>query len=137
MQKKNHYLFSRSLKIFLIHLISVNLVEKFTQTEVNHNNNKTGIDSSRIRNDPENFSIIMIIISQVMILYLSINKWFQIYNQHTFYWGNFKFASSSQWQFTWDSSPARKTKFSLFDWFILIWFGKKKISINVPPRELK
>ena len=74
MQKKNHYLLSRSLKISLRRLISVNLVEKFTQAEVNHNNNKTGIDSSRIRNDPENFSIIMIIISQVMILYLSTNK---------------------------------------------------------------
>ena len=43
-----------------IFLVSIDLVDKFTQAEVDHNNNDRAIDSSRNLSDPNNFSLIII-----------------------------------------------------------------------------
>ena len=43
-----------------IFLLLIDLVDKFTQAEVHHNNNDRAIDSSRNLSDPNNFSLIII-----------------------------------------------------------------------------
>ena len=50
-ESRNRYLLPTNVSLVL-----VNLVDKFTQTGVDHTNNEAAIDSSRTLSDPENFS---------------------------------------------------------------------------------
>ena len=50
-ESRNRYLLPTNVSLVL-----VNLVDKFTQTGVDHANNEAAIDSSRTLSDPENFS---------------------------------------------------------------------------------
>ena len=55
-EQESLFIINKLTNFLNIFLVSIDLVDKLTQAEIDHNNNERAIDSSRTLSDPKNFS---------------------------------------------------------------------------------